>query len=352
MALLIDNDVAQRVLHMEDAVEAMERALVQLGEGEAVYQPRTDVWTPTAENGDYYCWGSLLGAINDPPRLAMRFKSDILRWEEHDGYYTEEWHNVEPGTFMGFVLLFDTSTGALIGLMNDGVIQHVRVGATAGVACDHLARTDAETVGVIGSGGMAREYVRAFSIVRDLSRVEVYSPTTAHREAFAEEMEEETGVETAPVDSARDVVRGKDIVATCTDSMVPVYDADWMEPGQTLINVHPKEMPQAVYEDADKVLTTIQEGVLDYVAGDEERRDAQMPVEYHRGTVPNPYPTIDELLTGQADGRESDDETILYHNMSCGIQFAAIGNLVHERAAEAELGTAIPLEWFQQRIRN
>lgn len=58
------------------------------------------------------------------------------------------------------------------------------------------------------------------------------------------------------------------------------------------------------------------------------------------------------MLTGEGAGRQAADETIVYDNISAGIQFAAVGNLVYERAEERDLGVEIPLSWFQQDIRN
>ena len=78
MALLINNDVTERVLEMSDAVNAMENVLKQYAVGLADFQPRTDFWSPTAVGGDYYRWGSLIGMMYEPPTLALRFKSDMM----------------------------------------------------------------------------------------------------------------------------------------------------------------------------------------------------------------------------------------------------------------------------------
>ncbi len=88
MAILINNEIAEKALKMRDAIDAMESAFKQYAEGYAVFQPRTDLWSPTATVGDYYRWGSLLGALTDPPILAFRFKSDILVWKEYSGVVT------------------------------------------------------------------------------------------------------------------------------------------------------------------------------------------------------------------------------------------------------------------------
>ena len=199
MPLMIDNKIAEQALNMEDAIGAMESALRQLAEGDAVYQPRTDLWSPTATVGDYFRWGSLLGAIKDPPVLAFRFKLDIMTWQEYNGAVTEHWFNVEPGKYCGIILLVDTRTGELLCIMNDGYLQSYRVGATAGVGVKHLSRPDSRVMGVLGSGAMARTYAMATCAVRPIEHIKIFSPTPANREKYAEKMAEALGIKVTAV---------------------------------------------------------------------------------------------------------------------------------------------------------
>ncbi len=53
-----------------------------------------------------------------------------------------------------------------------------------------MARKDARVLGMLGSGGMARSHVEALLCVRAIERLQVFSPTREHREAFAREMAE------------------------------------------------------------------------------------------------------------------------------------------------------------------
>ena len=46
-----------------------------------------------------------------------------------------------------------TRNGEPLAFINDGVLQHMRVGGGAGIGARHLARADARTVGILGSGG-------------------------------------------------------------------------------------------------------------------------------------------------------------------------------------------------------
>ncbi len=356
MALLINNDVTARVLDMQEAVDAMERVLKQYAQGLATFQPRTDLWAPTATDGDYYRWGSLLGAMYDPPTLALRFKSDILTWTEYDDAVTEEWHNMEPGTYCGFIILIDMSNGEIIALMNDGIIQHARVGATAGVGAKYLAREDASVLGVVGSGGMAHAYTEAICCVRDIEEIRVWSSTPANREKFAAEMTGRLGIPVTVVDSNIDVAKDADIVALCTDSRAPVYTVDMMKaqkPGGLVIRCRVDEIDEPVYDAVDRIIGNQQESYGEFVIGSQQERDRRPGGKsYRRRYEKNDYPMLANVINGDAVGRESDTQSIYYDNNSAGLQFAAVGRVVYEKAREAKLGMKIPMEWFQQDIRN
>lgn len=353
MPLLIDNRIAEQALRMDDAIEAMESALRQLSEGDAVYQPRTDLWSPTATVGDYFRWGSLLGAIKDPPVLAFRFKLDIMTWQEYNGAVTEHWFNVEPGKYCGIILLVDTRTGELLCIMNDGYLQSYRVGATAGVGVKHLSRPDSRVLGVLGSGAMARTYAMAACAVRPIERIKVFSPTQANREAYAKRMAEALDLEVVPVNSAREAMSGVDVGATCTDSRVPLFRSDWLQTGMHVVDVRPEELEVDAYDKADVVIGTSNNAVLNYALGTPEERDRR-PIDdnYRRRYTDRNHTTLAEVLAGEKPGREDDSQTTLHHNFSAGIQFAAVGYLVYRYAREHGLGRDLPLEWFQQDIRN
>jgi alanine dehydrogenase len=356
MALLIDNDVTARVLSVPDAVVAMEEVLRQYALGLATFQPRTDLWAPTAVGGDYYRWGSLLGAMYEPPTLALRFKSDILTWTEYDGNVTEDWHNMKPGTYCGFIILIDMTNGEIIGLMNDGIIQHARVGATAGVGAKYLARKDSRVLGVIGSGGMAETYAEAICAVRPIEEIRVYSPTPANREAYAEKMSRKLGIPVVTKENNLEIARDADIVACCTDSRVPVYTMEMLEaqaPGGTFIRCRLDEIDEPVLHAVDKSFGNQREPYTDLVIGSQQERDRRPSnKEYQRRYKPRPHPFLSDVIAGEIPGRTSETETIYYDNNSAGLQFAAVGRLVYDRAKEKGLGLEIPMSWFQQDIRN
>ena len=171
------------------------------------------------------------GGSADSGYYAIRMKSAVPTEVEHGGTRTQEKHCVTPGSFCVLVFLLLTRTGESLALLNDGVLQHMRVGADSAIGTKRAARQDARVLGMLGSGGMARSQLEALFTVRPLERVQVYSPTRRNRERYAREIANRHGIEVVAVDEPRDVFRGADVVTGCTDTVADVIVGDWLEPG-------------------------------------------------------------------------------------------------------------------------
>lgn len=208
--LIIDNETVSQLLTMDDCVRVQEEAFRKLPTGGAIHRPRIDMYFPCEREDGYFRWGTMEGA-NDG-YFAIRMKSDIMTWpKDKNGNWTEEKYCREPGTFCGMIFLLSTRNGEPLAFINDGVLQHMRVGGGAGIGAKYLAREDTHIVGMLGSGGMARTFLEAFKCVRDIRLCKIYSPSAEHREAFADEMTKRLNIEVRAVDSAREAVRGVDL---------------------------------------------------------------------------------------------------------------------------------------------
>jgi alanine dehydrogenase len=157
-------------------------------------------------------------------------------------------------------LLFDGTTRALLALMDYGVLNSMRVGATAGVAARHLAPSDATTVGILGSGWQAPTQLFALRAgLPGLERIRVYSPTRAHRETFAQRMSTTLEVPVEAVDSAENAIRDADVVDLCApghfDVREPLFEAGWIKPGALVISMaggqYPPDLAQSAIEIVD-----------------------------------------------------------------------------------------------------
>ena len=364
--LFIHNDVVAELLTMPECIAAQERAFRELAEGRAVHKPRSDIYAPCDREDGYYRWGTMEGCSGG--YVAIRMKSDVCTWpRQPDGSWTEEKYCVKPGTYCGLIMLFSVANGEPLAFINDGVLQHMRVGGGAGLGAKHLARKDAKTVGMLGSGGMARTYLNAFCAVRGIERVKVFSPTKANREAYAREMRTRLNIDVEAVDSAEEAARGADILSTCTDSMAPTIDPAWLAPGMHVTMLGPAEISDAVIARADVKIAQGRSGLnisgdgtargighspVAWIAGTAEERKRLPRAEPSKGFWAD-FPDFADLVTGRAEGRTSDDQITFYHNIgNQGLQFSSTGALVYEKAKATKKGRPVPTEWFLQDIRD
>ena len=370
--LFINNDVVRQVLNIGDAINSQDTAFRGLVDGGSIHRPRIDVYVPTGREDDYYRWGTMEGASRDLGVFAIRMKSDITFWpEDEQGNWTEDKYCVEPGTYCGLVMLFSTRNGEPLAMINDGVLQHMRVGAGAGLGVRYLSREDSQVVGMLGSGGMARTYLQAFKNERNIKRVHVYSPTKKNRDSYAAEMSDTLNIEVVPVVDPEAAVRGADIVSACTDSMRPVLNGAWLEPGMHLTNLGGYELDESTFSRATTIIRQGQGGArfadddprvqygrghspVAYVAGNEEEMKRLPPGGRRMGDMTaGGHPTFMDLVSGKAKGRLSPDDITLYLNTgNQGLQFAAVGKVVYDRALQAGLGREVPTEWFLQDVRD
>src|SRR5918911_1381238 len=234
--LIINNRDVEQVLTMEDTIAALEQSYLQLAGGEAVCRPRIDIRIPTSDPAKNYQWGTMEGG-STAGYFAIRMKSDIIYETKYNGVVTQEKYCVKPGLYCGIILLTSIENGEPLAFINDGYLQHMRVGADGGIGVKYLAREDADVVGMLGSGGMARSHMEAFTRVRKIEKLQVFSPTREHRERFGREMAAKYNIEVQVCDRPEDVYKGAHIVAALTDSAVEVTDGSLLEKGSHIVVV-------------------------------------------------------------------------------------------------------------------
>jgi ornithine cyclodeaminase/alanine dehydrogenase-like protein (mu-crystallin family) len=365
MTLIINNDDVAKVLTMDLVIDALEASYAGLAAAETVCRPRIDIRIPTSTPGKTYQWGTMEGGSTSG-YFAIRMKSDVVYEQERGGVTTEEKYCVRPGSFCGLVFLTAIENGEPLAIINDGVLQHMRVGADGAIGVKHMAKKDAAVVGMLGSGGMARSHMDAFTKVRPIRRLQVFSPTRANREAFGREMAQRHAIEVEVCDRPEAVYRGADIVAGLTNSSVPVLDGRLLEPGAHIVNIGGGGVPDAAsLARIDLCLrfgnAPAPQGRPDLALDDEHltwtaRPQAASPRARRRGhgvALPDKVIYLAQLLGGTHPGRTSDAQITWSERGNLqGAQFYAVAGKVYERARAAGLGREIPTEWFLQDIRD
>src|SRR6202451_1797268 len=153
MTLRLSNADAEKLLTMPECIDVLEDAYTELAEGRGVSRTRSDCFAPTSRDDAIYSLKSMDGVI---PKLgvgAVRINSDIVTWPKKGNNLVREKVPAAPGNrYVGLVLLFSTENGEPLAIFPDGVMQRMRVGAANGLGVKYMARKDARTVGILGSG--------------------------------------------------------------------------------------------------------------------------------------------------------------------------------------------------------
>jgi alanine dehydrogenase len=366
MTLIINNAEVAKVLTMEDTLEALEQSYLALAARTAVCRPRIDVRIPTSDPAKNYQWGTMEGG-STAGYFAIRMKSDIIYETRYNGVVTQEKYCSRPGLFCGLILLTSIENGEPLAFINDGHLQHMRVGGDGGIGVKYMADPDAEVVGILGSGGMARTHMQAFTRVRNIKKLQVFSPTRENRERFAREMAATYNIEVQVCERPEDVYKGAQIVAGLTDSAVPVIDGTQLEKGAHIVNIGGTGLPDAEslrrvdvylrFGDAPAPVGRPELGIEDEYLGWEavperpKRGDGRRTG--HGAAVAGRRVSLADLASGKVKGRTSRDEiTYSERGNLQGAQFYAVAGRVYELAKRAGLGREIPTEWFLQDIRN
>lgn len=353
--LVLSNDDVESLLSMRDCIAALEPMYADYAQGKALLSPRVDNMAPTVHEGAYYAFKHMGGTWPAKRVQALRLNSDIVMHPVIAGKPRREKQPLANGRWVGLVMLFSTETGALLAMFPDGVMQRLRVGAANGIALKHLARADSRRLALIGSGWQAGAQLMAALAVRPFEVVRVFSPRPQSRDVFvAEARQRHPGVAIEAAPSAEAAVEGADVIMAATSSMVRVIEPAWLEPGIHVSSIKSQEVDHSLFERCDRIFV--------HTAKQSKQMDNILPntpnvtQEHKQGWWNDPgrsiaFPDLAQLIAGTAPGRQGDREiTCFANNVGIGLQFAAAGALVLERARAAGIGHELPDEWFTEDV--
>jgi len=316
-AVFLSHDVADHA-SMSEYVDAVRNGYRQRGEG-APTKPRTSLKSE-----------GLNGLLTT--YITMLPDTGVMGGYVYDsGFSDDDARFVTP--------LFDAESGKVLAILDGASMNPFKTGAAGGAAIDALAREDASTLGIIGSGAQARGQLRGAVEVREFDEVTVFSPTQSHRERFATEMSEALGVDVTPVDSSGAAAADADVLITATNTSEPVVAAEDIEPG-THINAI------GVYDPEKRELNTETVANATYVPDLRERLHQDsgeflIPLEEGAITEDHVHGELGEVIAGVVPGRQRDDELTIFDSGGTAIETVASAAMLYRKAADRGLGTEL-----------
>ena len=290
--LVLSQEEVERLLDVDQLLDALERAFVELSAGRASVPPRIAAFS---ERG-------LLGAMPGYVDGVLAAKLVTL-FPDH-----------EP-SHQALIAVFDAETGTPTAVMDGTHITAVRTGGGSAVATHALARDDARVLTILGAGVQGRSHLDAVGRVRDFQEVRIASRNPEHAHAFAEE----TGANA--VDTFQEAVAGADVVCACTSAAAPVLRRDWLDPGTHVTSVGSSmDGPELDRETITAGLLVIESRVAFQPppAGSHELQ----------GLDPSVAVELGEVLSGSHPGRTSPEEITVYKSMGHAVEDAVAAALV------------------------
>jgi ornithine cyclodeaminase/alanine dehydrogenase-like protein (mu-crystallin family) len=361
--MLLHPEDLRGLVDMVDAIEVIENAYRDVAAFPVVNVPRQRVHSPNNVRVSTFSGGApslgVIGVAEHAERIAHSAGTQSTGAREHQVWVL---HDSETSQLLAI----------MIGAINERTIgwegvtartrgattqTSLRTGATSGVGFRHLARADARTAGLIGSGNQAITQIQALKAVRPIETVKVYSSTPNNREEFAAKVGRLLGLDMQPVASAEAAVRGVDVVIAATNSNVPVFDGAWLEKGQHVVTIvgsnaalleggwlskSRREIDNETVARADVIVANSRASVMQ-----DRQGDLYEPIEA-RIITPEDIGDLADLVAGKIPGRTSPDQITLHkNNNGLGCAEMALAKLAYEKAVAAGRGRRMDLAKVQ-----
>jgi len=313
------------LVSMDELIEAMDGALRQFSAGGVEQPVRTVV--PVADQKVFAVMPAYVrvpGAVG--AKLVNVFGANAA---------------LNLPTHLATILLFSPTTGALVSVMDGRVITEMRTAAVSALSARELARDDAETLAIIGSGAQARSHLEAMERVFELKEIRVWSPTPDHQMAFITEMSETTDTKIIGGNSAEDAVHRADLIVLATSSAQPVVQREWVASGSHVISIgacrpNQREMDPALLG-GGRVFVDSRAAAL------VESGDIVMGIQQGHFAAARIVGELGEVLAGKVEGRSAAGDITIFKSLGLAVEDIVAADLVYRKAIQQDVGDELEL---------
>lgn len=319
MTLHINEAEVRQLLTMPMAIDAVEEISRKQAAGHVIVHPRRRFELPAGGGFFHY----------------------MAAMDTQAGFIAMKQYTYVKGNLSFLVPLYEISTGALLALIEADFMGQQRTGAASGVATKYLARQNARTAAILGTGGQAKTQLEAVAAVRKLDSVRVYGRDPERRAKFCQEMSKRLGIPVQAASSPAEAVRNAGIINTATTSAKPVLDGHDIPDGAHINAIganhaHKRELDDIAISRAAVIFVDSIE------QSKQEAGDLIIPFEQH----PQKWDSVHELhqlVVGQVPGRASEKQITLFKSNGIASWDLAVAEKVYALARQKNLGRELPL---------
>jgi len=250
--------------------------------------------------------------------------------------------NTDRPTHQAVIVAFDPATGTPAALLDGEAITAARTAAGSALSADLLARKDAKTLVVIGTGVQARAHLKAVPRVRTFKEVRIVGRDLDKTKALAQQQPH--GYRAVAYVHYSDAIRDADVVCAATHSAEPVVKREWLKPGAHVTsvgyNTAGREVDEATVTDA---LVVVESRAAALAAPPSGSNDLNWPIRDGKITKDHVHAELGELVNKSKPGRSNDQQITLYKSVGVAVEDAAATALVLKLAKERGIGREIAL---------
>ena len=320
MPLLLSRDELTPLLDLPKAIELIEDAHKQQAEGLIV---------PHAPYN-----------ITVGPSKTLRIVSGAVVKQKRVGVRLGPNSGLGGGDKM-YATLFDAESGELLSFMGFP-FGTLRTAAVVAIAAKHMAREDSKKLGLFGVGRNAFGIIKALQLVRPIKEIYVSSRDPERRKRFCEQGEKVLGISVRGVDRPEEAVRGMDVILTATNSLTPIFPANWVDAGAHVSSMgKPTEISRDLHLRAGRTVVGSQEQEREYAD-----KSAALPLVelVTEGKLSwSRIPELGDLIAGHAVGRASRDEINIFRESQGGYGDLAFAAWLYDEAVRRGLGKKMDL---------
>jgi ornithine cyclodeaminase len=327
--LVLTRREVEELLDPDQLIEALADAMRDLSAGRASVPPRVGALVDERDG--------LLAAMPGytPSAGALASKLVTLFPRNAGG---------ELPTHQAVIVVFDSDNGRPVALLDGTAITALRTGAGSALATGLLARENAATIAILGTGVQARSHARAVTRVRAFEELRVAGRSQRKAEALAQELAGELDLRVRAAASWEEACDGADVVCATTHALEPVVRREWLTAGVHVNSVgyNPggREVDDATVLDALVVVESRAAALAPFPAGS---NDLLQPIEHGLISAQHVYAEVGELIEARRSSRSSPDQITLYKSVGVAVQDAAAAALVIRTARERRAGLEIEL---------
>lgn len=239
-------------------------------------------------------------------------------------------------TGMNVVYLYEASTSALKCILDGTYITGCRTAAAGAISIKYLARKNASSLAIMGSGNQARHQLRAALRVHPFKKISVWSYDFNHAATFAREMSRELSLDIKPCSSAKEAVSSADVIITTTRGRKgPIIRQEWLKAG-THIAAIGSDMPDK--QELDTSILKNAKVVADSKNLCMKNGELHHAVESNVLTADKIHAEIGEIILGLKPGRENDEEITVFDTVGMAIQDNVMAAYLYQEAEKRGMG--------------